>query len=286
MPKKLTYEFVKQAFESEGYTLLSSTYKNNHSKLKYICPNGHTHSIIWNSWKSGHRCPYCDGQAKLDISFVRDSFTASGYVLLNTEYTNNTTKLDYICPNGHKHFVSWNHWSRGVRCPYCYGNVKETIEYITRQFEMEGYTLITKAYLNNRSPLVYICPEGHTNTTIWSNWKKGHRCPTCRYIANSGSNNPNWNGGSSFEPYCEVWKDQEYKQDIRERDGNCCLNPYCNSKNPNDLTIHHINYDKKDCHPKNLITVCRSCNSKANVNRKWHKAWYQAIMYKRYNYGA
>jgi len=34
----------------------------------------------------------------------------------------------------------------------------------------------------------------------------------------------------------------------------------------------------------NLITVCVSCNSLANVNRSWHKAWYQAIMFRRYGY--
>jgi 5-methylcytosine-specific restriction endonuclease McrA len=97
-----------------------------------------------------------------------------------------------------------------------------------------------------------------------------------------GEGNPNWKGGKSFEEYCPVWKDEEYKQSIRERDGNVCLNPYCDSKNPNDLTIHHIDYDKQNCHPSNLITVCRSCNIRANKDRRWHKAWYSAIMSMRY----
>ena len=29
---------------------------------------------------------------------------------------------------------------------------------------------------------------------------------------------------------------------------------------------YHINYNKKDCRPKNLITLCRSCNARANFN--------------------
>ena len=48
------------------------------------------------------------------------------------------------------------------------------------------------------------------------------------------------------------------------------------------LCIHHINYNKKDCKPKNLITLCKSCNSKANYDREWHKSWYKAIIYNKY----
>lgn len=97
-----------------------------------------------------------------------------------------------------------------------------------------------------------------------------------------GSNNPAWKGGISFEPYCEQWIDKQYKNSIKIRDNYKCLNPECNCNNNNDLVIHHIDYIKKNCHPLNLITVCRSSNAKANKDRKWHKAWYQAIINKRY----
>lgn len=99
---------------------------------------------------------------------------------------------------------------------------------------------------------------------------------------NKGAGNPSWKGGISCEPYCDVWLDKEYKESIKQRDGYKCINPYCISKNLNDLTIHHIDYNKKSCVPENLITLCRSCNFRANKDREWHKAWYQAIMYRRY----
>lgn len=99
---------------------------------------------------------------------------------------------------------------------------------------------------------------------------------------NTGKNNPNWKGGISCEPYCQVWADKEYKDSIKERDGYKCLNPECNKKSDR-LLLHHINYIKKDCRPTNLITICQSCNSKANYNRKWHKSWYKTIIYRRYN---
>jgi len=96
----------------------------------------------------------------------------------------------------------------------------------------------------------------------------------------SRENNPNWRGGKSFEPYCSDWT-SEYKEYIRGRDNNKCQNPYCYCKNSVDLTVHHIDYNKKNCAPENLITVCRSCNSRANKDRKWHTAWYKAVTLKK-----
>jgi len=341
--KKLTYGFIKKSFEKEGYTLLSKEYKNNKTKLDYLCPKGHIHRVSWNCWNTlGNRCPYCYGNTKLDIEQVRKSFEKEGYVLLSNEYKNAYTKLDYICSKGHKHSITWTDWHYGKRCWYCNGNIKPTYDFVKYSFEKEGYTLLSKEYINNRTKLKYVCPKGHIHSIsfgkwgigrrcpycskkikktikdvrnsfesagyillstkyinnhtklkyichnghkhsiIWTDWARGVRCPTCYCINNMGENHPSWKGGISFEPYCEAWKDLEYKKDIRNRDGNKCLNPYCDSPDSRDLTIHHIDYNKKNCKPNNLITVCRSCNSKANKDRTWHKAWYQAVIYRRY----
>jgi len=100
---------------------------------------------------------------------------------------------------------------------------------------------------------------------------------------NLGPENPNWKGGISCEPYCDIWLDKEFKESIKERDGYKCLNPDC-WKNCNHLPIdiHHIDYNKKNCKPSNLIALCRSCNSRANKDREWHEFWYKAILYRRY----
>ena len=99
--------------------------------------------------------------------------------------------------------------------------------------------------------------------------------------AQKGEKGSNWKGGIACEPYCDFWLDKEYKESIKERDGYQCLNPECN-KNNNKLCLHHINYNKKDCRPKNLITICNSCNLRANKDRIWHEVWYNTIIYRRY----
>ncbi len=95
-----------------------------------------------------------------------------------------------------------------------------------------------------------------------------------------GENHFNWKGGISCEPYCKVWTFPEFKDMIRERDGHKCQNPDCWKKalKKEKPTVHHIDYNKKNCHPTNLTTVCRSCNGRANVNRKYWQEYYTKIM--------
>lgn len=57
--KKYEIGHIKQEFEKEGYILLSPTYEGALIKLAYTCPEGHTGSISWTKFQSGHRCPQC-----------------------------------------------------------------------------------------------------------------------------------------------------------------------------------------------------------------------------------
>lgn len=92
-----------------------------------------------------------------------------------------------------------------------------------------------------------------------------------------------WKGGLSCEPYCKEWSFKEFKEVIKSRDGHKCLNPDC-WQTDDLLVIHHIDYNKKNCELGNLVTVCRSCNTRANKDRSWHRDWYRAILSKKYGY--
>lgn len=117
-----SFDYIKQKFKDENYTLLSNCYINANTKLKYICPNGHEHSVNWNSWKKGNRCVYCTGNIKHTYEYVKQSFTVENYTLLSTKYNNLSSKLYYRCPNNHVHYTTFNNWNKGRRCPTCYKN--------------------------------------------------------------------------------------------------------------------------------------------------------------------
>lgn len=54
--------------------------------------------------------------------------------------------------------------------------------------------------------------------------------------------------------------------------------------NVSTFLVNEWDYDKKNCHPSNLITVCGPCNIRANIDRGWHTEWYQTIMNKKFGY--
>lgn len=89
--------------------------------------------------------------------------------------------------------------------------------------------------------------------------------------AGTGKGNSNWKGGISFEPYTVDWT-ETLKRAIRERDHYICqlYGIYGNC-------VHHIDYDKKNCDPKNLITLSRKANSKVNFNRKYWKNYFMTL---------
>ena len=103
--------------------------------------------------------------------------------------------------------------------------------------------------------------KGHTT---WNLGKKGLQVAWNKGV--TGEKSTSWKGGLSFEPYSPDWT-KELKNLIRERDSYACQ--ICFKKG---YPIHHIDYNKKNCNPENLVTLCKNCHTKTNWNRaKWTK---------------
>ena len=132
---------------------------------------------------------------KLTIESVKESFEKEGYTLLSKEYVNNSTKLEYLCLQGHKHSISWNSWQQGRRYPYCSNKARLTFEFVKNSFEKENYMLLSKKYINNSDKLKYICSKGHVSSIRWNDWQQGIRCPTCYLNNKIGQGNSHWKGG-------------------------------------------------------------------------------------------
>jgi hypothetical protein len=131
----------------------------------------------------------------------------------------------------------------------------------------------------------HIHEKNFCDDTCYGKWRsenfKGKTNPNYGNLALVGSANPNWKGGITLEEYCDVWGDKEFKQEIRSRDAGKCQNPDCR-KNSDHLVVHHIDYDKGNCNPRNLITLCISCNARANFNRDFWEAGYKEIIRLKY----
>ena len=86
--------------------------------------------------------------------------------------------------------------------------------------------------------------------------------------AKSGKNHPGWKGGKSREPYSHEFNNR-LKYQIRERDNFTCNICY-KIETDKKFCVHHIDYNKKNNHPSNLITLCRKCHPLTCFDRhKW-----------------
>lgn len=91
-----------------------------------------------------------------------------------------------------------------------------------------------------------------------------------------GKLNPNWRGGTSFEPYCPKFN-KSFKDVVRERFRyrcQCCGAP----ESGRHHSVHHIDYNKNSiCNGKEwgFVLLCQSCHGAANQKR-WH--WFNAFI--------
>jgi len=89
-----------------------------------------------------------------------------------------------------------------------------------------------------------------------------------------GNLNPNWKGGISSEEYSLEFNNI-LKERIRERDGHICQLCGEGSGNGKLPDVHHIDYNKKNNDPWNLITLCHRCHMKTNGRRKYWTSYFQ-----------
>ena len=135
---------------------------------------------------------------------------------------------------------------------------------------------------------VYHCKEEDCNNEIvYDTWKRGQgRCRLCTNKIHSesirGENHPNWQGGCGKNGYPFEFN-EELKTKICKRDNYICQ---CCGMTEEEhliiigrkLSIHHIDYNKKNCEESNLITTCHWCNLKANYNRNYWNIFYKKKM--------
>lgn len=129
--------------------------------------------------------------------------------------------------------------------------------WLGKHFSLETCKKIGEASKGNQYCKGRILSEEHKMKI--RNALKGKRC----YL---------WLGGKSFEPYGLEFN-RILKEHIRKRDNYRCREcNACRNDLKRKLDIHHIDYNKKNNKPKNLISLCISCHTKTNFLRNdWTK---------------
>lgn len=153
-----------------------------------------------------------------------------------------------------------NNHKKNCICPFC--NLKSIKRWTNKEFKhkIDCKCFKCRPLVGNLNP----AKRPEVREKISKRVKEAH-------WDSSGKNNPSWIDGRSYEPYTSEFN-KNLKNKIRLRDLDMCyLCEYTQFEHLRDydcsLHTHHINYDKKDSSPNNLITLCIRCNSIVNTDR-------------------
>lgn len=122
---------------------------------------------------------------------------------------------------------------------------KEIFEKIKNIFKERDYTLISHEYINNETPIEYICnkhKEHGKQSITWVHLQSGEGCYYCGLDKHKGMNNGNWNGGTtSLNHYLRHAIKPWIKDSLENSNYRCDISNYNGS-----LVVHHLNKNFKE----------------------------------------
>lgn len=269
--KKYTIEEVKQIFKEGGCTLLSTEYKSNKTKMKYICECNEEKEINLSNFMMGKRCFECGNKKSAEsntllIDDIKIIFKEHECLLLSEYYQNSYADLEYICPKGHSCISTLQKFRLldSNKCTQCTSKKQHTIESARAIFLENGCELIEEEYINSHVLMRYICKCGETSYMSLSNIKAEKHCSECKKtklsIANSGENSPSWNSSLTEEDRASRRRVEGYTNwvyNVYKNDGFRCA--ICKSKE-DGLNAHHKDgyhwCRERRVDPDNGVTLC------------------------------
>jgi len=102
-------------------------------------------------------------------------------------------------------------------------------------------------------------------------------------LHSQGEKNPNWRGGIAHKPYTREFVLSLRQQVYDEYGGKCGLCP--TTGDGHEIHIHHIDYNKENNDPLNLMALCRSCHGRTNFNREYWQDYLSTLRLEVYHGG-
>jgi hypothetical protein len=173
--RRLTLEQMQQIAESRGGRCLSETYRNTATKLGWRCSMGHEWSATPLQIMKGHWCPFCARVVRLTLHELRRIAVLRGGQCLSHEYLSSSKPLRWECAVGHEWTVRPSSVKAGSWCPVCAHNQKLKLEEMQEIAKDRGGECLSTTYRNGRTPLLWICGQGHRWRARPVNVKSGTR---------------------------------------------------------------------------------------------------------------
>lgn len=129
---KFTQKQAEQIFKIRGGELLG-VYVNARTKVKYKCSCGNIAYTSLDRFKHGKLCKKCgitkySNSQKHSYEYVCNYFKEHDCELLETEYINAKTKMNYKCNCENISYINFSNFKSGKRCRVCSYTIKRSGE--------------------------------------------------------------------------------------------------------------------------------------------------------------
>lgn len=175
---KTEEDCIALAKKNNGH-FLSEKYLGASKEHLWQCAKGHKFKQRFSLTKAGAWCAICAGKKKLTLEDLQKIAAAKSGRCISKVYTDNKTKIEWECSEGHRWHASADNVKRNSWCPTCSGKKRHTIQEAKNVAVTRGGHCLSVRYLNSVKPLLWKCASGHKWKAPLSRIICGSWCGKC-----------------------------------------------------------------------------------------------------------
>ncbi len=183
---KHTIDMAKVAAKEKSGACLSEKYVNCDADLVWECKNQHIWEASYNNVvNAGSWCKIClHNSIRYTLEYCKNIAKKNGGECISQEYTNDHSKLEWRCYNGHIFVGSLNYISfvGDKWCIHC-NKAPHREKFYKKCIDIASLHLgrcLSGNYINNRSKMSWECHKGHTWAASFNSiYNQKHWCPVC-----------------------------------------------------------------------------------------------------------